>query len=62
MLILYLIGLLPIVLTVSIILKEPAFYLEKKNYYFLLGCSLFGMYFYLSSFLIIYLHNIPIVI
>ena len=57
MIILYLVGLSFIGVIIGIILEEPVFHLEKKHYYLLLGCSLFSMYLYLSSFLFVYLYN-----
>ena len=53
----YLVGLSVIMLAIGTILGKKDFYLEKKNYYFVLGYSLFGMYIYLSFFLAAYLHK-----
>jgi len=53
----YLVGLSFILLVIASVLAKMECNLEKKNYYYLLGCSAFGLYLYLSSFLIIYIDN-----
>lgn len=57
MILFYLLGLCLIILIISIFLNKIDANLEKKNYFILLGCSLFAMYFYLGSFLAVYLHQ-----
>ena len=57
MIVFYLVGLSFILLVITSILAKIEWKLEKKNYYYLLGYSLFSLYIYLGSFLIVYLGN-----
>ncbi len=58
MIIFYLVGLSFILLVIASVMAKMECNLENKNYYYLLGCSAFGLYVYLSSFLVIYIDNV----